>query len=200
MRIRFLLRFRSARHRREARGPKRLMELISFQWLFAHFDVFECLDVFAQTTLPHRAFLRNSSITLRQLVRRIAGKHIVGHLKTLGCDDQSDHHLNAVAALVTGVSKPPDVLGILRWGTFKTGAREVIQERLVLGRKERAPALGEMIKQGLFCVRAVYHGIGKADGFPPDQSLRPEDQPERFAQTNDGANATRFLARSSDRG
>jgi hypothetical protein len=51
------------------RGPKSLMELLSFQRLFAPFDVFECLDVFAQTTLLHYAFLRNSSTTLREHVR-----------------------------------------------------------------------------------------------------------------------------------
>jgi hypothetical protein len=84
--------------------------------------------------------------------------------------------------------------------TSKIGAREVIQEHFVLGRKERAPAFGEMIKEELFCVRAACRGIGKAGGFPPDQSLCPEDQPARFAQTNDGANATDFPVRSSDRG
>jgi len=52
--------------------------------------------------------------------------------------------------LVSEVSKPPYVLGIFRWSTFKIGAREVIQEHLVLGREERAPALGEMIKQSFF--------------------------------------------------
>jgi hypothetical protein len=106
-----------------------------------------------------------AELTPCDLVRVIAGQHLEDHCKDRRCDDQSDHHLHAVAALVGGVSKPADVLGILRWRTLKIGARAVRQEHFVLRSKRRAPALGEMIKRGLFVFEQLAVALVKPVDF-----------------------------------
>lgn len=83
----------------------------------------------------------------RRFVRRVSRQHFISKRITLGCDDERDDDLHAVAALVTTVAEAAQTGGLVRRITFKISARQVVEEHLILRIKQVAPALSEMVKE-----------------------------------------------------
>ena len=72
----------------------------------------------------------------------VAGKHFVAEWEAIEGHDQSDAHLFAVGPMIAGV---PALRQRVGFGlAFEIRARDVIEQHLVLNRKQLPAALGQM--------------------------------------------------------
>jgi len=71
----------------------------------------------------------------------------------LGRDDERNHDLHAVEAMVAAVTEPPHIVLIERRIGLEVGTRQVIQQHLEADVEQIAPATHQMLKQHLLVLK-----------------------------------------------
>ena len=99
------------------------------------------------TDLPVTLFHQRDHRRQRGLVGGVARHHLVSERQALGRDHQGDDHLHTVAAPVARVTKLARIVFRLGPVAFKIGARQVVEQNVVAGRKEIRPPFAQMRKQ-----------------------------------------------------
>ena len=72
----------------------------------------------------------------------IAGEHFVADRKAVEGHDKRDADLLAIRAMIAGVAAPRQRIGFRL--AVEVGARDVVQQHLVLNGKQLSAALGQM--------------------------------------------------------
>jgi hypothetical protein len=80
-------------------------------------------------------------VAQRGLVGCVPRQHLVGDREALGRDDQGDHDLHAIFALVTAVAEAALVLFVLRRRRLEIGAGEVVEQHIELCPEQVLPTL-----------------------------------------------------------
>src|SRR5207248_11799289 len=85
----------------------------------------------------------------RRAVAGVARQDLITERKAVRGDDQRDHDLHAILALVAAVAEPAFVFRILRRIAFEIGSRQLVEQDVKFRPKQVLPALPEMTEKRL---------------------------------------------------
>ena len=94
---------------------------------------------------PYWSSIFSRKIRQRRLVAGVARHHLVGQRKTLRGDDQRDHHLHAVRALVPAVAEL--ALARKRRVAFEITGCQIVKQDVEAGVEQRFPAFPQKREQ-----------------------------------------------------